>query len=80
MTLRTVGRQHMYSAAAVFMTTVLNGCNLLHFLVLSARYVNIRGGLASSLMSPIVSCVSYTLIPIRFRNLSPSFMTNINIS
>ena len=43
MSLRTVDRQHMYSAAAVFMTTLLKGCNLLHFLVLRARYMSISG-------------------------------------
>ena len=66
MALWTVDRQHMHSTAALFMTTLLKGCNFSHFLLQCQVYANLRGGLASFFtLLPKLSCVSYTQFPIR---------------
>ena len=61
MTRWTVDRQRMHSTAAVFTTTtLLNSCDLSHFLLQCQGYANLRGGLASFFMLPMLSRVSYT--------------------
>ena len=81
MTLWTVYRQHVHSTAAVFMpATLLKGCNLSHFLLRCQVYAILRGGLASFLMLPILSCVSNAQFRIRLHNLSLFVTTWIHIS